>query len=467
MKKRAVLFTLVFVLFCACVPLQSSAASSFKLQRLETGYLNQIVPSQMSVQLTPIMKNATSEVRLVWKVNDSSVASVDQNGMLTPKKAGKVKVTATAVGFEQSVTTTVTFAKARLNITGGAPKVLYNDRREFRLEIEFADEAYSDAAYRQGIGDELVEWSVDNSAAASVDAGGVLRGISPGTVNVTARVRNANGFTASQTVQIVNGFIDFAFANSQPIVDVGFAMQPRIEAHVSYVGNDDTVIWESVDGKAQITDLTTEYTEDHVSIAKLTFLDSGKAVIRARLAADTGIYSDYEFQVLPYAGELAEVIDEAVYGYDINAYTALRWNNLQNEIARAKAVYENADATQRQINAAIASLRAVMAEMSTPDFAPSNPSADSDAPVIPTDTSPDAEGEEEETQTERVLKKVLMKRPGSAENASYLWLYIILGAAVVLLAGGVSAIILVKRRRKANASAAADEKSQQRSPSDE
>lgn len=470
MKKRVAIFTFVLILFCACIPLHSSAASSFKLQRLETGYLNQVVPSQMSVRLTPVMKNATSEVSLAWKVNDSSVATVDQTGLLTPKKTGKVKVTATAVGLEQSVTTTVTFAEADLKITGGAPKVLYTDDEEFMLEIEFADEKYSDEAYKQSIGDDQVEWSVDNSSVASVDQSGKLHGINSGEVKVTAKVKNANNFTASQRVQIVNGFIDFAFANSEPIVDVGFAMQPRIEAHVSYVGNDDEVIWESVDGKAEITDLTTEYTEEHVSVAKIAFNDSGKAVIRARLADDKNVYSDYEFNVLTYSAELAEVIDEAIYNYDINAYTALRWNNLQNAIASAKSVYEKPNATQKEINAAIDALRAVMEEMDVPDYIIEDNNSDEDTADDPEDMSstPEDEQPEEANKPEKVLKKVLMKRPGSTEKTSYLWLYIIIGAAIVLLAGGtVAVIIIIKRRKKAKTSDVSDENSEKRSNSNE
>lgn len=449
MKRRISVFLLSVTLLAASAALHGSAASSFKLKRIETGYLNQVVPAQMQIQLIPVMQNATSEVSLFWKVNDSSVATVTQDGVLTPKKAGQVKVTATALGMEQSATTTVTFAPAELIIETSADKVLYGNTAEFNAEIKFKEEKYSDKAYLQSVQSDLISWSVDNTQAASITQQGVLNTQKTGRVKVTASVKNASDFTASYTVDVVNGFIELSFPNSEDIVDVGFTMQPRIQAYANYVGSNDKIVWKSMDGKSQITDLTTEYTEEHVSLAKITFNDSGEAVIRASLADDPTVYADYTFNVLTYSAELLQTIDEAIQNYDMDAYTALRWNSLQYAIKEAQAVYDNESATQKEIIAAIEKLRSIMRQMDTPDYdiKPDDAQSTVSETVITDNTETESDSGDAEDENGKVVKrkKVLRKNNDSAPSLLWTWISIAGGVAV---AGGAAAVIIIVRRRK-------------------
>jgi uncharacterised sugar-binding domain len=96
------------------------------------------------------------------------------------------------------------------------------------------------------------------------------------------------------------------------------------------------------------------------------FKDSGEIVFRASLKDYPEVYSEVTFTVIPTKLELSMALDNATY-FDMNNYTALRWNNLQKAICVARAVYDDEDATQAEINEAVALLERVTSELELAD----------------------------------------------------------------------------------------------------
>ena len=130
---------------------------------------------------------------VTWSSSDSSVASVDGNGVVTAAKAGKatIKVTTDDGGFKASCTVTVSAP----SVTG-----VSLDRSEASLKVGesvtlSATVSPSDASNRN------VTWSSSDSSVASVDGSGVVSAAKAGKATITVTTEDG-GFKASCTVTV-------------------------------------------------------------------------------------------------------------------------------------------------------------------------------------------------------------------------------------------------------------------------
>lgn len=131
----------------------------------------------MSVIITPA--DTTDDVTATWTSSDESVATVDENGVITAVKAGTATVTATVGDKSASVKVTVieipidslTMSDASATISVGGTK---------QLSVEILPENTTD--------DKTVTWASANADVATVDANGLVTGVKAGTTKVTATV---------------------------------------------------------------------------------------------------------------------------------------------------------------------------------------------------------------------------------------------------------------------------------------
>ena len=135
---------------------------------------------KLQVKLNP--EDATYEGDLVWTSSDETVATVDENGVITAVKAGTAVITVKAIEGENEFTDTctVTVKEIPLNsITINMPDFELGIGETQQLGIFIEPEDTTD--------DLNLEWSSSNPEIVSVDEKGLVTAISEGIATITVK----------------------------------------------------------------------------------------------------------------------------------------------------------------------------------------------------------------------------------------------------------------------------------------
>lgn len=199
-KKRAIISILLAIsictsLFSVSVSAKEIQASTVSVSVNPTGIA--LTPSSTTLNvgaskaITAIIVPYNANQTVTWTSSNTSIATVNSNGVVTAKAAGTATIGAKTInGYSAKCYVTVTTApmsvslnQTRLSIGVGANKLLY------------ATVSPSNAV-------DTITWSSSNSAIASVSSRGNVEGKSAGTVIITAKT--SNGHTASCTVTVTS-----------------------------------------------------------------------------------------------------------------------------------------------------------------------------------------------------------------------------------------------------------------------
>lgn len=170
---------------CEITVIQSVASVTFAQSEYEayTG-----LSHKLSYTVTP--ENATDK-SVTWQSSDESIATVDENGLITYHSAGTVVITVKSVESGVSDTCTVTVSQA--------PEVLYLNTGATQLrrgsELTLTATVEPDKTV-----DKSVTWESDNTSVATVDENGKITAVAKGTAVIT--VRTWNGLEASCVVEV-------------------------------------------------------------------------------------------------------------------------------------------------------------------------------------------------------------------------------------------------------------------------
>ena len=117
-----------------------------------------------------------SGAQLAWTTSDAEVAAVSPSGVVTPRRPGRARITASA-GKAAEATLVVAYATASLTVSPGAPRGVAGDT--LRLEPQALD--------RDGLPVRGVRYGYasSNTATATVDGAGLVTLRAPGTVTIT------------------------------------------------------------------------------------------------------------------------------------------------------------------------------------------------------------------------------------------------------------------------------------------
>lgn len=440
------------------------ADDNFQFVAVNTGYKNDIVPLQMKTKMNAVLKNATSDVKPAWSVNDTSVATINQDGVLTPLKEGQVKVTATALEDGQCVW--VTIKKASLTIASDTKndRLLPTESMQMFAQLSFDG---LDSTYNVNVGSNYIAWATSTSNYLSVDANGKITPKSLGDTVITAYAKSNPSFAAQTLIHVVKGYIDLVIPSTNPsqpdlrqsdVPSINYAMEPKLFAYSHYVGSDDTVLWKCIENKATIKNLNTVNTAVHEYYSRILFTDSGKITIRASMKSDPSIYTDFVFNVTPSADALSADIDTAT-GYDSASYAVVPWNNLQIAIQKAKAILNNPNATQAQINAADTYLNQMMEQVDQTYIPPSdntdgnyNETTDETNSSVSSDVS--SESASSNISSSKKAQPAGQPKVITVTVINYPLMVGGIAAGVIVVAAGVVLLVLWKKKKKALAAAA-------------
>ena len=141
--------------------------------------------------------NLLSSVNVAWASEDSTIARVSQNGVVTGLKTGTVRIAASSWGKNGVATITVNPALTvnpivgRIVVAPATPRVVVGESIQLTATVLDIDERV--------ITGMAVTWGTSNPDRATVDNTGLVRGISNGTVTISA---SAGGKTGSTTVRV-------------------------------------------------------------------------------------------------------------------------------------------------------------------------------------------------------------------------------------------------------------------------
>ncbi len=190
--------------------------------------------------------NPVGNVAFTWSSKDPAVATVDQNGKVTPVKLGSTTITATYKDKSATITVDVVLIAPTSIIIDydGSNNVKVLDRVQLAVLV-FPKNALS-----------AVNWSTSNPAVATVDEDGLVEFVGTGSVIITAAAKEAPTVTD-----------DFTFIVSKPdpvsitvkatgdVTKVSIHQSLQMIAEVSPEHADQGVFWSSSNETVGVVDI--------------------------------------------------------------------------------------------------------------------------------------------------------------------------------------------------------------------
>ncbi len=182
-----------------------------------------------------------SGTAITWKSSDSNVATVDQNGLVTGKKAGTVTVTATTPGglYSASCKITVVTPVTGVKINADTLTIPKAEKRTVTATV-----------YPSAASDKKVTWSASSSGSLPVieiSATGQIEAKRVGTATVTVTT-NDGKYTDTITVNVIQPVTSLTFEYSSITLDAGKkkTLSPAVKPTNA---TDKTVKWSSSNKK--------------------------------------------------------------------------------------------------------------------------------------------------------------------------------------------------------------------------
>ncbi len=149
---------------------------------------------QLTATITP--STATNQ-NITWSSDDSTIASVNNSGLVTPNRVGITKIRVTSADGGYSASCTYTVAAAQVPVTAVALNTSATTIVAGDTETLFAYITPVNAT------NQTVFWASSNTGAATVDQLGNVTGVAAGTATVTATTTDGTSLSASATVTVV------------------------------------------------------------------------------------------------------------------------------------------------------------------------------------------------------------------------------------------------------------------------
>ena len=242
------------LLLCTCCFVSSAAATSI---RINVGQVT--IQSGGQYQLSAIIMPSNSSKTLKWSSSNSSVASVNNNGLVTGRNSGTATITcSTTDGSNLSASCTVTVAQLISSISMQGNLEIYTGDSQ-RLSVTITPSNATNKGLR---------WSSSNNNVASVNDG-VVTGIAPGTATITCVTTDGSKKSASCTVVVKQGVTGITLNKTNVTLGVGNSAQLTASVHPSNASNK-SVSWSSSNNGVASVDNSGRVTGNGVGTATIT-----------------------------------------------------------------------------------------------------------------------------------------------------------------------------------------------------
>ena len=215
------------------------------------------------ITMTVLPEN-TNDKTLKWSSSDSTVATVDSNGKVTPVKTGTCYVTAASIvkDVEKKVKVTVVQLAQSVDIHSRIPDLFAGQKLRLLANVLPATTT-----------DKSVSWSSSNTGIATVDSYGVVTAVAPGKVNITVKTRDGSNLTKTVSFNVVTQITGVSLSASAKTLEIAasFTLTATVSPAMAY---DKTVTYKSSDSTVAKVDAS----------GKVTALKPGTAIITATTA---------------------------------------------------------------------------------------------------------------------------------------------------------------------------------------
>lgn len=175
------------------IEMVEATSISFKLPEVQ---LFEGKSTKLEVNFLPERTNVRS---LKWISSDISVASIDDDGLITAKKCGEVSITAETTNGKKAICKLVVPVVAATGIAFELAEPALSPGRTVELKVNFLPEYTTDKS---------LKWSSSDESIATISSEGVITGIKLGETNITAETTNGKKAVCKLTVKIDKAVID-------------------------------------------------------------------------------------------------------------------------------------------------------------------------------------------------------------------------------------------------------------------
>ncbi len=158
-----------------------------------------------------ILPSVLSNTKLKWEVTPNAIAKIDQNGLLTLMKEGKITVKTTAIdsgAISTSYSWYVSFKKKKILVT--AINIGY-EKNDSIIQANGGLIQFSSNVLPVNATIKSVFWDVTPSDLATIDRSGLLRVFKKGTIVVTAYALDEGYVSNSVTLDVNPVFLDISY----------------------------------------------------------------------------------------------------------------------------------------------------------------------------------------------------------------------------------------------------------------
>ena len=193
-------------------------------------------------ELVSIVPENASNQELIFSVDDKSVATVDEEGIIKGIKGGTVTVTISSAQKDpvpKAITVKVSVDEAVSDIKLNTTSFNVGKTKTYQLKAEVGPESATNKA---------VEWKTQDSSIATVSPTGVVTGKGTGTTIITCVAKDGSGASASAEVTVITSVNAIKFVGAGNGKEINLIEGKGIKAAILVSPTDATdknVTWSS------------------------------------------------------------------------------------------------------------------------------------------------------------------------------------------------------------------------------
>ena len=209
------------------IPAVTPPPAKVEVDKITLNHLSVSVMKKKTVKLTAQISPANaSDKTVTWKSSKTSVASVDKNGKVTAKKAGKATITVTASnGKSANCRITVTTDPTGIKLSAGKKTLGRKERYTLKTTL-----VPSTAVTKK------IKFTSSNKKAATVDKKGRITAVKEGKATITAITANGKKAICKVTVKKAPSSIKLSVGNAKSLKK-GKTLKLKVTRSTGSAGN--------------------------------------------------------------------------------------------------------------------------------------------------------------------------------------------------------------------------------------